>query len=338
VTITGRSIQIQEPPMNRPILVPLDGSALAELALPYAMRLAEARKAHLILFRAVLAGPPSGMDWERQQLDAIDEAQSYITRIAQDATARAVTVETVVTYGPAAREILAVSRDQDVSEIVMATHGRSGLSHLLSGSVAEAVLAETSVPVFLVHGVSGEAPPTVFDPDSARIVVPLDGSEFAEAAVALAQDIAGPRSELILLRVTPHPEGAVRDETGQIISYMDQLEADLRREAADYLEGIVGQLASTSPGLSVRTVIRVGEPATSIASVVVEKAADLVVMATHGRTGITRAVMGSVAGKVLLSGSTPVLLVRPPNLPSPSSENDLPVDEDTGSYTPMVTF
>ena len=170
-----------------------------------------------------------------------------------------------------------------------------------------------------------------FDPRSARIVVPLDGSGFSETAVGVAAEFAGPESELFLVRVAPKSEGPVRDEKGEIISYLDEVEADVRRELTNYLQGIVGQLATRAPGLKVQTLVRIGDPAQGIISSVLATGADLVVMATHGRTGLPRAVIGSVAGEVLRTSSTPLLLVRPP---TPSRA----VNTEPEPYVPLVTF
>jgi nucleotide-binding universal stress UspA family protein len=313
--------------MARPLLVPLDGSQLAERALPYAVQLAQARQTGLVLGRAVVAPMPSGFDWERQQLAAMQAAETYLGEVAARVATRGLTVEPLVTYGPATAEILRVCRDIDAAEIVMATHGRTGLSHLLYGSVAEAVLAGSDVPVFLVHARPGEPTGFMFDPRAPRVMVTLDGSEFAEAALAPALEFAGTRGELLLLRAMPVPDGVVRGAGGQIVAYVDQLEDDARREASAYLRSVAQRLERTAPGIRVSQVVRIGEPAPSIVEAATDRVVDLVVMATHGRTGIGRAVLGSVAGRVLQWGRTPLLLVHPP---APTSALASPVASSVG--------
>src|SRR6185369_14462894 len=144
----------------------------------------------LVLVRAALGPPPSGLDWERQQAIAVAEAEEYLEGVARKVATR-VPVATSVPYGHAAHEILESVKQFDADGIVMATHGRTGPSHLVYGSVAEAVLAHGTVPVFLVHGRPGEAAAAPFDPPSARILVPLDGSSFSEAAVPVAVEMLG---------------------------------------------------------------------------------------------------------------------------------------------------
>jgi nucleotide-binding universal stress UspA family protein len=299
--------------MFRTLVVPLDGSELAERALPYAVQLAASGKGQLVLLRVALAPPPArldGADWEQQQTDAVQEAEAYLTLIAQRVPA-AVPVNTSVPYGRAVPQILATVEQLGADGIVMATHGRTGMAHLLYGSVAEALQANSPVPVFLVFARPGEAPAPPFNPLTARAIVPLDGSAYAESALQTAADLIGPTGELVLVCVVEPPDQVVRDDFGRVVAYLDQQEEARTREARDYLARLAGQLGIQYPGIAVTLDIRIGEPASGIVIAAVDRAADLVVMATHGRTGFRRAVMGSVAGAVLRTGSTPVVLVGP---------------------------
>src|SRR5579859_7332782 len=186
--------------MFNTVVVPLDGSELAERALPYAVRFAAERGGRLVLVRAALGPPPSGLDWERQQLAAMAEANAYLASVAEKVATR-VPVRTAPVYGHPADEILAVVRQFDADRIVMATHGRTGLAHLLYGSVAEAVLAKSPVPVFLAHARAGDATAPPANPSTACAAVPLDGSVFAEAALETAADLVGQTGELVLVCV-----------------------------------------------------------------------------------------------------------------------------------------
>jgi nucleotide-binding universal stress UspA family protein len=292
------------------LLVPLDGSELAERALPYAVRLAAERGGRLVLTRAALAPPPSGLDWERQQLTIMEEATAYLSDVAQKVATR-VPVTTAPLYGHAADMILAAVEQFDADSVVMATHGRTGLSHLLHGSVAEAVLKGSPVPVFVIYARPGEAAAPPFDSASARIMVPLDGSAFAEAALPVGLEIVGAAGELVLCSVAEEPDHVQRDDRGRVLAYLDQQEESVKRETLDYLRGIEAELKQQRPDLRVTLDVRIGDPAPGIAMAEVACGADLVVMATHGRTGLRRAVLGSVAGAVLITGSVPVLLVSP---------------------------
>ncbi|HEY8742958.1 MAG TPA: universal stress protein [Chloroflexota bacterium] len=292
------------------LVVPLDGSELAERALPYAVRFAAERGGRLVLVRAALGPPPSGLDWERQQLAVMDEATAYLASVAEKVATR-VPVTTAPVYGHAADEILAAVEQFDADSIVMATHGRTGLAHLLYGSVAEAVLARSPVPVFVVHARPGEAPAPPFDSASARVMVPLDGSAFAEAVLPAALEILGAAGELVLSGVAAPPDHVERDDRGRVRAYLDQQEEAITRETFDYLRRVEAQLKQQLPDLRVTLDVRIGDPAAGIAIAEVDRGVDLVVMATHGRTGLRRAMQGSVAGTVLTTGSVPVLLVSP---------------------------
>jgi len=292
------------------LVVPLDGSELAERALPYAVRLAAERGGRLVLVRSALGPPPSGLDWEQQQRVVMDESSAYLAGVAEKVATR-VPVTAAPVYGHPADEILAAVRQYDADSIVMATHGRTGLAHLLYGSVAEAVLARSPVPVFVVHARPGEAAAAPFNSASARIMVPLDGSAFAEAVLPAALEIVGDAGELILTSVAEPPDHVERDEHGHVLAYLDQQEEGITRDTVEYLRGVAARLRRQRPGLQVMLDVRIGDPAAGIAIAEVARGADLVVMATHGLTGLRRALKGSVAGAVLATGSVPVLLVSP---------------------------
>jgi nucleotide-binding universal stress UspA family protein len=133
------------------ILVPLDGSALAEAALPKAMELADLSGARVLLLRAAEGHTHTGTDSTNAQVAAVRDAEDYLDRVREHLRGRGITVETSVWYGPAAQSILEAARHHGVDEIVMTTHGRSGLGRLLLGSITEAVLRGTDLPVLVVH-------------------------------------------------------------------------------------------------------------------------------------------------------------------------------------------
>jgi nucleotide-binding universal stress UspA family protein len=311
--------------MLRRLVVPLDGSELAERALPYAVQLGRARQGRLVLVRVALAPPPSGFDWEAQQTAAVVEADQYLAEVVAK-LGPSVPVETSIPYGRPATEIVNLVREVQADGVVMATHGRTGVAHLLYGSVAETVLAASPVPVFLVHAQPGEAAPVPFDPPAARLLVPLDGSPFAEAALATAVDVLGPSGELILLSVVAAAEHAQRDEHYRVIAYLDQVQEALEREARDYLNSVARRIVRDHPGTRLRVEVRVGKPAEGIATAAGTELADVVVMSTHGRTGVRRAVTGSVAGAVLRTSHTPVLMVHPVAEPGQTADERERVD------------
>jgi nucleotide-binding universal stress UspA family protein len=134
------------------ILVPLDGSSLAEAALPKALGLAEVAGARLLLLRAAQAPTLPGADFMEAQVRVVSEAESYLAQVQERLTCETgVTVETSVWYGPAADAIVEAARIRKVDQIVMTTHGRSGLGRLLLGSVAESVLRGTTTPILILR-------------------------------------------------------------------------------------------------------------------------------------------------------------------------------------------
>jgi nucleotide-binding universal stress UspA family protein len=295
--------------MYKAILVPLDGSPLAERALPHAEKLAAEAGARLVLMRAARVPPFAAGDAAEVQLAVMDEAEEYLATLRAAYAERGIAVETAAPYGDPAQWIVDEVSLRGIDAIVMATHGRSGLSHLALGSVAESVLAHSPVPVLVIRAGSDDRAPAA---DPARVIVPLDGSTFAEAALAAAHDLAETiGAEVVLATTVIPPQAPVTDGFGHVISYVDQeLEAQ-RAIAAAYLGGVAQRFAAEHGIPRPRTVVTVGDPATAMADVAAAEGAAYVVMSTHGRTGLRRALLGSVAGEVLRHGSTPLLLVRP---------------------------
>ncbi|HET7874226.1 MAG TPA: universal stress protein [Methylomirabilota bacterium] len=143
------------------VLVPLDGSILAESAIPTAVELAGVKSAALILLRAAEAHTLPGADPTDAQVEVVREAEEYLTAMAERLRAQGVKdVETSVWYGPAETAIIDAARLRKVDLIVMSTHGRSGLGRLILGSVAESVLRGTLTPILLLRapGAPVEAP------------------------------------------------------------------------------------------------------------------------------------------------------------------------------------
>lgn len=281
------------------ILVPLDGSALSEAALPWAEVLAERTGATLILLRAAVVRGLLTNDLLQAEVQAVREAEAYVERMAEPLRARGRSVEVAVPYGEPGEAIVEASTWRLADAIVMATHGRSGLGRWVYGSVADHVLRRATVPVFLVR--AGLASPARAELPR-TVVVPLDGSEVAEAAlpwaVALARLFG---AGLALLRVVELPtfsEGLAPRTT--------ELEA-AEVEAQRYLEG-VGQ-ALRRDGLELICAVRLGAPAVTIAAYARELGSSLVAMATHGRSAMARLVYGSVAAGVLREATVPLLLV-----------------------------
>ncbi len=277
--------------MLKRILVPLDGSALAEQALSYAAELSLPTGATLLLLRAAYSHTMPGVDGRERKGGAIEEAERYVTEAAEELVARGYACQTLVPYGRPSDSIAEEARVAQADLIVMSTHGRSGVGRLVFGSVAESVVAHSSVPVLVTRA---WLPPQrrPFLPENPVFLVPLDGSAFAETALTTAATLAEDFGAAMVLVRAEAPEGPVD-------------------EALAYVLDAQARLTQRFPGLSVMTDVRQASPAHAIETAYHDLGASLVVMATHGRGGVARSVAGSVAGKVLKQGRAPLVLVRP---------------------------
>jgi nucleotide-binding universal stress UspA family protein len=239
-------------------------------------------------------------------------AHDYLRRVVQQLTNAGITVRSGVTVGDAAVEIVRYAEQEEMDLIALATHGRSGLQRWLYGSVAEKVLHTTHTPLLLVRPTEE---PTAAPPALTHVVVPLDGSPLAESAVPVAEALATRCGvPLVLLRVVELVSLSFVDPAGMAgVNYQALL--DSMQEAAD---AYVSQLMTTlrGKGLQVQTVTPMGLPANNIVSFTHEHPGSLVVMATHGRTGLASVALGSVARRVVQHGNTPTLLIRPPLTPA----------------------
>lgn len=293
--------------MLRTILVPLDGSALGEYALPTATDLAQRSGAQLLLVRAARRDAEEAAAY-LDQLPA--EAFGLPTAQAEGdspASSRLPTCLRHVAPGDPAEVILAAARDHAADLIVMTTHGRGGLRHLLLGSVAEKVIATSPIPVWVVRASHASLPSVVDIP--VEILVPLDGSPFAEAALPVARELASVLGAGILLVHAVEPASLADDLllTQPIIppetALLDASEA--RTYLGDWVERL------RLEGRPARLVVDDGAARDVLLRESATPGIRLVVMATHGRTGLRQTLFGSVAHDTLRHGTLPVVLVRP---------------------------
>lgn len=297
--------------MYRQILVPLDGSLLAERALPLATWLAARLGSRILLVRAVWVQTFPGADPTAAQVAAVQEAEAYLRGVAARLAERAIPTDIAVPYAPPAEGILLEAGLRGADLIVLSTHGRSGLGRWLYGSVAEAVLARSPLPVVLVRA---SAPEALWErePWRARLLVPLDGSPLAEEALPHAVGLARAlEATVVLVHAVPPPVLPLAEFSlagAMALPDADPIE-QARRAATAYLETVAARLAAQ--GVQTQTTVVEGAAATAILEVSRAVGAVLIVMATHGRTGLGRLLFGSVALEVLHRGDRPLLLVRP---------------------------
>jgi nucleotide-binding universal stress UspA family protein len=298
--------------VKQTILVPLDGSLLADQGLAAACRMAKNTNAELLLLSAVAISAAAGRTEREREHAALDDTNVYLHSQKQVAAAAGVCARTLVLPGDAAKAILFAAEERHVGLISMATHGRSGLGQALLGSVAAAVVRGTDTPILLSRAMRrpGKATMTAFR----RIVVPLDGSPFAESALTyLKNQEFGSGYELILVRAVTSAQPfstsmLIPPGEADVLSEQAESVTEQRRQAADaYLRAVcVGEIGGTH----CRPVVVVNSAAIAIARTVAGTGADLVVLATHDWHGMDRLLYGSIARQLLRRVDAPVLLLH----------------------------
>jgi nucleotide-binding universal stress UspA family protein len=294
------------------ILVPLDGSVLAETILPEVVELAALHRAELILLRVALAHTLPGADQAQAQVRAVEEAEAYLGSIARRLAEQGVRASTVVRYGRAAAELLDHLRAGGADCIAMATHGRTGIRRWVLGSVAETVLRSAPVPVLLLQAkapVAGPAPSAAAAPPPSlqHILCPVDFSKNAADAMqyagALAQRFG---AALTILHAVYDP----LDITCSHIPHppMEQLREELVHQAEHALQGVVRRTLGSLP--RVAAIVVAGPPFRQIVQYAREHAVDLIVMGTQGRSGLDHLIMGSTAERVERHAPCPVISIR----------------------------
>jgi nucleotide-binding universal stress UspA family protein len=299
----------------RTVIVPLDGSALAEQALPWATALAHRSGAPMLLVSIIdipveygAWGAGSAMALGNELDTWVASQKTYLDALASKITDT--TVTTIARVGMPGSELLNIINGTDAPIVVMSSHGRTGARRLLLGSVANRIVREANCPVMVIRGSTEQqatAQPATFD----KILVPLDGSEFAERALTDALDVIdGSQLDLHLVRVVeipslwmPGPDVPI--DYGLVQEYTDAV-AD---EAQDYIAKLGEKLKED--GRTVTWEVRDGQPAQEILRAAETFGASVIAMSTHGRGGIGRLFFGSVAERVLHEATVPLLLIRP---------------------------
>lgn len=295
------------------ILVPLDGSQLAELALKPALQVAQAAQAELILLRSmipvyttmpVVAGEYEWAwpEYAREQVRS--EAREYLEAVRNRYTQATLALRTLAVEGDAASMILDVAEEEDVDLIVMAPHGWSGANKLLLGSVTERVLHQATCPVFVVR----TAQPI------ARVLLTLDGSPLAETAVAPGLALAEALDARTTLLAINEPI-TVSSKLGlqqkwQSSAEGQQAQQQNRTEKEQYLRYVVARFGDELENEIAYEVIE-GPPVEKILEFADLHGIDLIVMSTHGRTGLRRWLYGSVTARVMRSSQSSMLIIRP---------------------------
>jgi len=301
--------------MFEKMLVPLDGSAVAQGILPCIKTLARPFGSSIILFHAAEAPvEPRGRRQKEFAQETTDRtrslAEEYLAGVAKALRRQRFKVETRVGLGGVARTITDFAEAEKVHLIAMSTHGRSGLRRSVLGSVADRVLRHAHQPLMLVRP-TGDTPVEEKPYGLKALIVPLDGSRAAEAALPYAQEMAKTlKLEVQLIQ-------AVSAETTVQFTPMGPdtlaIPTDVLQRidlvASGYLAGVGKELQRQ--GVPVRWDVLRGTAAHRIVEFARETPGSMVVMTTHGRSGLRRWVLGSVADEVVRASGEPVLVIRP---------------------------
>ena len=278
------------------ILVPLDGSPEARAALPYAAALATPGTEIVLLTVTRSSGDE-------------DAARADLESVAQPLRVAGRMVRTEVAVGNPPRRIVDAAADLRPEMIVMASHGRGALGRLIYGSVADQVGRESPVPVMVVRARQLVPGPVGIT----RLIVPLDGSPRAEAALPLATAISRRLGTPIALVRVVDPADLMPPAIGmgEAIPFeiYDEAEKELEQEARNYLETMAQTLREQ--GLPVAISVLTGPAASSIKEAT--SLGDVLVLSSHERTGVTRWLLGSVAEKLTREDEAPVILVPAPD-------------------------
>lgn len=297
--------------MNDRILVPLDGSPRAEQILVQVARLLRREDAEVTLLRVV--DVPYSIA-RRETTGLLEEeraaATSYLAETVRALEKQGVRARSLPREGSPAEEILRAADDERSTLIAISSHGRGGAARWLLGSVAEKVMRAAPVPVLLTRSFQ-KGPQGVPLPSGAgelpfrRLLVPVDGGDAALHAVPAAAVFAklfGAEIDVLRVEEPPLPAFGVR------LPSVPRPPAAPGADATAEAERAVGRFREY--GIPAHALVAVGDPAAVILETADARKADLIAMATHGRSGVSRWALGSVTERVLRHATLPMLVTR----------------------------
>ncbi len=311
--------------MYKKMLVPLDGSEIADVVFAYTKELAGRLGLDVLLMHVCKPEEQELQPMHRIYIEhAAETIRQHVETVQNSTNAgldfKQIDVRGILAVGDPAEEILRCAERHAIDLILMATRDRSVMRRWSMGSVAIKILRASSVPVWLIR--AGIPYEIVHDRyPRITVLVPLDGSELAEVVFphleALAEQRGIDRVDVVLLRVCEPiiiPPGYEVDVSEDWISYTEQHLSQAKQAAEKYLDELAEIIEAA--GMRVRTVVKIGQPAAEILAYADAHPLNLVVMSTHGWSGHNWWPWGSVTGKVLESISSPLLLVRPTQIGS----------------------
>jgi nucleotide-binding universal stress UspA family protein len=301
------------------ILVPLDGSEFAEGAVRPAEALAQRHGAEIHLASIVSEVPPAPLAAEAGELIAqwLDDEEKrlgeYLAKIRGEIAARspALHVETHTQVGPVSRSLQIMADELPADLVVMTTHGRGAFQRAWLGSIADRMVRGVTHPLLLLkEGPDGAA---LFGDSGSpsRVLVPLDGSEAAEGALHAVRDLLGRGHPAHLMLASVVAEGFPLANVYLPHEVSDEAERRARKErTAAYLAKMAGTLGAAGLGPVETHVLEADEPAHGLLRFCETNGVDLIALSTHGRGGVSRFFLGSVADKLVRGTGIPVLVNR----------------------------
>ena len=303
------------------ILTPLDGSEVSEHVLPYARALASSLSLPMTLLLAIEPDYPTigqalnpTLHWHETETHRSGHAEGYLASVATGLRNAGLTVDTIAPRGEPATAIVEEAAKDDSILIAMTSHGRSGFARWWMGSVADKVLHMARNPLLIVR--SQDDAPTTRESPPERLIVPVDGSELAEeilSHVAYLSTAMGLPVYLVCVTMSEDEYQQTMSMGRRVLpptlppfeAFSEALDGAARRYLAEVREQL------TSRGVaSIEERVLQGPPADAIVDIATSGENSLVAMTTHGRSGVGRIVLGSVAERVVRQSGGPVLLVR----------------------------
>jgi nucleotide-binding universal stress UspA family protein len=292
----------------RHILVPLDGSAVAACALPFAAAVGKVLSARITLLRVLTAptGHVDPVEWELARA----EAHSQLARFNHQLTAIGLSSGVAVREGQAAEQIIRFAQEHDVDLIVLSSHGEGGLTGWMLSSTAQKVVARTHSSVLIVPAYAAEAARRAelrFD----RILVPLDCSPRAECILPVAVALARAHdAEVILAHVVPEPELPRRmPPSSDDVALARRLTERNRLESENYLRNVSNDLSAQGIRVQTNAIVSTRRPH-AILELADREAVDLIIACAHGATGSANDRYGSTVAHLIQRSSRPIIVLQ----------------------------
>lgn len=305
------------------ILVPLDGSSLAERVLPHLFALARPFNSNVTLLRVITRTDSKQpvqridpLDWQMREA----EARSYLNKLTIQLTQAGLNVRNELLHGDPATLIVEFVRNQDVDLLMLSSHGRSGLTGWNISSVVQKTVIRVQTPIMIIRAYQNTQKDQ-FEAQYKKLLIPLDGSSRAECALPLVASLADyHNAQIILTHVVRKPELPRRaPPSNEECQLANQLVEKNQQEACRYFK----ELQEHFP-IEMKTHLFVGDDvADTLHSLVDQEKPDLVVISAHGYSGSVQRPYGSLALNFISYGTTPLLIVQDmPNsytvLPTPA--------------------